>query len=123
MHGKHLMPADPYYSQWMTYRSLWRRSLGLTLLLFFGGGLLSLALVQVLWPAAPMWVQPVSVLPWVVAAIVASQAPIRWPCPRCGKKFHATFWFYNGFAQRCVHCGLPKWAPSPTSESAPEAAA
>ena len=123
MRKEDLTAADPYYGQWMTYRSVWRRSLGLTLLLFLGGGLLSLGLVEVLWPAAPSWAQPASVLPWAVAAIVAGQAPIRWPCPRCGKPFHSTFWFRNAFAKRCVHCRLPKWARSPTSDPASEAAA
>jgi len=119
-----LQPHDPYYPQWMTYSRVWRRSLALTLLFFWGGGLLSLALVELVWPNAPSWVQPASIGPWVLAAIIASQSPIRWPCPRCGKPFHSRSWRYNGFAQHCLHCQLPKWAPGPhPSQSAADAAA
>jgi hypothetical protein len=108
-----LQPTDPYFYQWKTYQRVWRRSLLFTLLFFWGGGLLSVALVEILWSGAPGWVLPASDAPWVIAAIVASQAPIRWPCPRCSKPFHQTSWFYNGFARRCVHCALPKWSPRP----------
>jgi len=35
-----------------------------------------------------------------------------WPCPRCGKPFHRTWWYGdNWFTRRCLHCGLPKWPP------------
>lgn len=56
---------------------------------------------------------------WVVAGILGvsfappvliSQSVVRAPCPRCGEPFHATKWVANGFARRCPHCGLRKWA-------------
>jgi hypothetical protein len=35
-------------------------------------------------------------------------------CPRCGLLFFCGDWagmpYHNGFARRCVHCGLPTWA-------------
>jgi hypothetical protein len=38
---------------------------------------------------------------------------VLWSCPRCGKPFHYVAHWYgrwnNPFAQRCVHCRLPKW--------------
>jgi hypothetical protein len=34
-----------------------------------------------------------------------------WACPRCGRPFHLGWFYGNPFARRCVHCGLPKWAP------------
>jgi predicted RNA-binding Zn-ribbon protein involved in translation (DUF1610 family) len=41
---------------------------------------------------------------------------VYWSCPRCGEPFHyRTKWYgrwNNPFAQRCVHCGLPKWVDS-----------
>src|SRR5215208_3223340 len=41
-----------------------------------------------------------------------------WPCPRCGRPFRSK-WCGNGyFARRCLHCGLPKWAPGPDCELA-----
>ena len=34
-----------------------------------------------------------------------------WPCPRCGAPFFLTRWlYYRRSADKCVHCGLPKWA-------------
>ena len=30
--------------------------------------------------------------------------------PRCGDPFFHNWWNGNGFARRCVHCGLPKYA-------------
>lgn len=39
---------------------------------------------------------------------------IFWPCPECGRPFHATLltgaWL---FVRQCVHCGLPKWELPP----------
>ena len=32
-----------------------------------------------------------------------------WPCPRCGKPFQSTV-FHVYRADKCIHCGLPKWA-------------
>ena len=44
-----------------------------------------------------------------------------WLCPRCGEPFHyAVGWLgrvNNPFAERCVHCGLRKWAESDTKKS------
>jgi len=110
MHRRDLKAEDPYYAQWMEYRCVQWRSLGLVLLLFWGGAV-STALLATLVRGAPQWAWVAAVLPWAIAAIVASQPPIRTPCPRCGKPFHSTFWYYNRFARRCVHCRLPKWAP------------
>ena len=111
MRERDLKASDPYYAQWMEYRRIQWRTLGLFVLLFWGGAALSTALLATVAPQAPHWAWPVPVLPWAVAAIVASQAAIRTPCPRCGKPFHMTFWYHNGFARRCAHCGLPKWSP------------
>ena len=37
-----------------------------------------------------------------------------WPCPRCGKWFHAKRFGSNPLTDRCLHCGLPKWADRDT---------
>ena len=111
MRKRDLKAGDAYYAQWMEYRRVQWRSLGLVVLLFWAGGALSTALLEAVVPQAPRWAWPAAVLPWVIAAIAASQPAIKAPCPRCGKPFHATFWYHNGFARRCIHCGLPKWSP------------
>ena len=47
---------------------------------------------------------------WMVALLVAGNYAIAWRCPRCGKPFFLTWWGYNSFARKCVHCMLPKWS-------------
>ena len=119
MRKRDLKTSDPYYAQWMAYQRVQWRSLALVILLFWGGAGLSAIVLAAIVPHAPLWAWPAVVLPWVIAAIVASQPAITAPCPRCGKPFHMTFWYrsgstswyHNGFARRCVHCALPKWAP------------
>ncbi len=34
-----------------------------------------------------------------------------WPCPYCHQPFFRTWWGYYAFSDRCVHCGLAKYAP------------
>jgi hypothetical protein len=106
-----LRPDDPYYAAWLEYSRAWWRGNGLTLLLFLGGGSATVAVVDGVLPNAAPWLGPAAIVPWAVGAIVASQRPVRWPCPRCGKAFHAGSWGSNGFARRCLHCKLPKWSP------------
>jgi hypothetical protein len=96
---------------------VWWRSLWLTLLLFWGGGGISAAVVGSVVPRGSSWLAVLSLVPWVVAVLFVSQGPIRWKCPRCGEAFHAGAWGTNGFARRCVHCKLRKWAPSDPSAS------
>src|SRR5262245_1253517 len=114
-----LRPDAPYYSQWKLYSSVRLRSFILFPFFFFGGALLTSLLggaLESLWPTAPSWVMALCFIPaatGVTAAIVVSQGPVRWLCPRCGKRFHSTFWGHNGFVRRCLHCKLPMWAPGP----------
>jgi hypothetical protein len=44
----------------------------------------------------------------IAAYLVLLNWSERWPCPRCGERFHAK----NGTGAECAHCGLPKWTPS-----------
>ena len=58
----------------------------------------------------------VAAFSWMIFYAVASLRCTSFRCPRCGKWFFAKWWYHNGFARKCVHCGLPKYAPL-TSES------
>ena len=118
-----LLPADPYFDKWMMLGRVWRRSLALFVLFFWGGPILTTVILEPRWPNPPALVVVALLAPWVIAAIVVSQAPVRWPCPRCGKPFYKTFWAYNPFARRCLHCKLPKWAPGPDAADPTRAAA
>jgi hypothetical protein len=112
MKRRDLKDSDPYAAAWTGYQRTRTRSTRLFLALFFGGGVATAALVAAAGDRAPEWLGPVAILPWIVAAIVKSQAAIRAPCPRCGQPFNSTTWGHNGFARRCLHCGLPKWSPA-----------
>src|SRR5579859_4168876 len=114
-----LQPDASYYSQWMRYADVKFRSLVLFLLFLFGGPALGSLLGLfggLVWPNLSDWAMALCFVPTVIgviAAIIVSQGPVRWPCPRCGKSFHATSWGYSGLARRCLHCKLPMWAPGP----------
>jgi hypothetical protein len=43
---------------------------------------------------------------------------VRWPCPRCGNRFHRHSFFFNKwgmyFQTQCANCKLPVWSDFPT---------
>jgi hypothetical protein len=43
---------------------------------------------------------------WMALLAVAGLRVDWAPCPRCGKRFHATAFWHNPWARRCLHCGL-----------------
>ncbi|MGD0625569.1 MAG: hypothetical protein ABSB32_12705 [Thermodesulfobacteriota bacterium] len=47
---------------------------------------------------------------WLVAFVIAGLRLEFFRCPRCHRHFFCARWYYNLFARRCVHCGLPKWS-------------
>lgn len=49
------------------------------------------------------------ILLWISGSIGTSYWAFQFDCPRCGERFFKRRFSRNGFAQRCVHCGLPKW--------------
>ena len=52
----------------------------------------------------------------VLVLVIAAQRALRFRCPRCGELFFKKWMDQNGFARRCLHCGLPKYAdPTPGS--------
>jgi len=106
-----LSEADPYYQAWQDYSRTWRRSIRLFVAFFFGGGAAAPLLVHVLVPKGPGWLPVLAAWLCMAAAILATIPPMRWRCPRCDKPFLSTTWAHNSFATRCLHCGLPKWAP------------
>ena len=43
---------------------------------------------------------------FIIAIIVLMTSACLSNCPRCGKNFFTTNYLVNGFASKCVHCGL-----------------
>ena len=46
---------------------------------------------------------------WITFAIGALVWYGAFPCPYCRRCFHLASWLGNPLADRCVHCGFPKW--------------
>lgn len=61
-------------------------------------------------------VAPVLMTAWFLGAVVTSFRVSGFHCPRCGRRFFEASWYYNSFARRCVHCGLPKWEDGLTAK-------
>jgi hypothetical protein len=49
---------------------------------------------------------------WMVGAYLAGHRAMAFLCPRCHQPFFYTWWYFNSFARKCVHCGLRKWTTS-----------
>ena len=100
------MATDTSHDSWQNHR-FWSR---LSWVLFLG------------WPAnilvfpilyainAPEILGYIWALAWMGALVIVGNLAIGFRCPRCGEPFFRWSWGYNGFARKCVHCGLPKWA-------------
>src|SRR5690242_5130627 len=76
------------------------------LVLFFGIGLP----ISVLTGIKPDYFFYLIAGSWMLACVIMGLRTELFHCPRCGKRFFATWWYHNAFARKCVHCGLPKWA-------------
>ena len=105
-----------YSQEWAELRRLRQRVLTIVL-----AGAAVLVLVPLITTYASPSAAKITGLPLFAAWVVLlfrfffiSGEYVYWSCPRCGKPFHYVARWYgrwsNPFAQRCVHCGLPKWA-------------
>jgi hypothetical protein len=97
-------PVDP----WREYRK--RRNLAI----FAFSGYVPIVFViatittRVFHTTTPAFIAAFS---WMIFYAVASVRTASFKCPRCDQWFFAKWWYRNSFARRCVHCGLPKYAP------------
>jgi hypothetical protein len=103
-------PSMPYTAQWEEYRKQ-RRLVWALILTYVPGALLLGSLLARLFQSQVFFFVPA--VAWMIAIFVFAQSTASWPCPRCGERFFQSTWYHNSFAQRCVHCKLPKWADGP----------
>ena len=104
-----LKASDPYYTTWLDLR---RRTFFKWLAVFPGLPLVTAPgwlLGSVLGPIA-VW----STLALIPAAVfILGLYAAAWPCPRCKHAFYLErldgYW---PFADHCLHCGLPEYAPN-----------
>jgi hypothetical protein len=107
-----LKPEDPYYAAWVK----WRRRRALALQAFFiwfpAGGALSLLLKAAIDTLCSCNLSPFVFLLSLAGIVIGVSIYVTdWPCPRCGKPFYREFLRYSSFADNCLHCGLPEYAP------------
>jgi hypothetical protein len=100
-----------YELQWREYRKR-RNTFFIILATYFPGVLLFALLLQRLLRSDTA--TSIVAFAWILAFGVAAVRVSTWPCPRCGKCFHAKWPAGNPLTGRCLHCGLPKWADRDT---------
>ena len=103
-----------YTQQWLSYTRLRNRALIAASLVFPLSFLLFLtAMLLPRWSAFE-YLALVCLVVWFVAADITGRRANCFPCPRCGKYFAFKWWYSKSIllARRCVHCGLPKYAPN-----------
>jgi hypothetical protein len=106
-------PVDP----WDKYRR--RRKLYLFAFIGYFPAVLGTAAVAepIHFPGAPI----VVMAGWMIFIAVADVRHAKFKCPRCGGLFFLRYGFYARYYDepRCVHCGLPKYAPPVPDEMLP----
>ena len=98
----------PYADAWREYR----RRTRLAWLLFIGFIPL-LALVALVTRAdhgGGDFIFSITALIWFIVWTITSLRLGRFQCPRCKRDYFHKWPVQNGFARRCLHCGLRKWA-------------
>lgn len=105
---------NDFGDSWQEYRR--RRNL---LLFAFFGYVPIVSIVAVVTIRAPGRTTPafVAAFTWMAFYAVAGIRFQTFMCPRCSKWFFAKCWYHNMFVQRCVHCGLPKYALNEGTQS------
>ena len=94
-----------YQDAWNDYK----RRRNFFLVVFLGyipwGALVFFAMDKLGIPQSAVWVL---IGAWFVLYPVAAIRFSLWRCPRCGNPFYQKWWYHNGFARKCVHCGLAR---------------
>lgn len=107
-----LKPEHEYLPHWQELRRRrWQFLISLALFLP------SVALATVLtWPLRSLIGEAgASAMATLLAAVIPVWLYVRmlgWPCPRCGRRFLLARWRMTLINDQCVHCRLPKYAPT-----------
>ncbi len=96
-----------YTTQWSDYRKR-RRAFWIICIFYLPGVfLLGLPLGKHFYSDTPMMI---IALVWIAAFLASGWYMNVWICPSCGNPYFKVRWFYNQFTNKCMHCGLEKWA-------------
>src|ERR1700686_305730 len=95
---------DRYDEQWREYRS--RNTLLLVAVVGFLPAITTFgALTRKLFQSGAPFVVFASF--WMLFVVISGSRRRVFLCPRCGKRFFRSRFYYNDFARQCVHCKLP----------------
>lgn len=106
-----LKPEHAYYGAWQEYRR--RRRLAWIATLSWApigllGAIALLPLCKVLHSGWPLLI-------WLVLVVGLASAAYHyflcWRCPQCGQTFMWSWWANWPFTDKCLHCGLDRYAP------------
>ena len=105
------MPNYSYVDAWSDYRRRVRWFWGVWLGGFMLAALLVLALSRTPIADAPIAEAAFIVIgaAWIAGFMIVAIRVQWFRCPRCHRQFFfSSFLYYNPYAGKCVHCGLPK---------------
>ncbi|HXR32493.1 MAG TPA: hypothetical protein VN830_02200 [Verrucomicrobiae bacterium] len=112
---RRLLLPEPEEEARARYKAAWRRyrrlRLEFPLLIpgwFVFSGMINAIFQLFGWNQNIAWVFILAYIPYM--SFVGCQW-IFWQCPRCGKAFKGSTYFF--FPKHCSHCDLPMWAVSP----------
>jgi hypothetical protein len=111
-----LKPTDPYYAQWADRR---RRAVffWIAFVAWLPATALNIFFVHLVLGPSGAWIF-LGALPPVAVMTGFHLFFFDWRCPRCGNTFYQTVFLYWPFADNCLHCGLPEYAPRDESAGA-----
>lgn len=98
----------------MSYRQQWQgyRIRNLLFWFFFLGFILGLVSIFIFSPLSHSYGVVIVVASlWIIALAITGFYKTRWKCPRCHQPFQQ--WQAGNptaIGNKCMHCGLPKWA-------------
>jgi hypothetical protein len=100
--------VKPYAEGWKQYRKYLRE----WLTVWLGGVPVILAIAEgSLWLFHTGVPAQIAALGWLFLFAATGIRFQTFHCPRCGNWFAAKWWYNKSFlAQKCVHCGLPKFS-------------
>jgi hypothetical protein len=102
---------DPVWDEYKRRRRAFRLALLLMPLWIVPGAVIRYILIRCGLDARLAFFSVVLFPPYL-NLVVAYWRWMSWNCPRCGRRFFHTWIYGNPFSNRCVHCGLMKWAPA-----------
>jgi hypothetical protein len=79
------------------------------LLIVFGGFLFVAVIWRVFRGEILQFLGGIFLTLWFLCSVASTFWVAGFRCPRCGERFFQGHFHRNGFARRCLHCGLPKW--------------